>query len=282
MASIGIDQARNSVVPDLDGTETMEATYTSHRFRPHFHETFLIGVTESGAELFEARGARHVSTQLSLRFFNPGEVHTGAPPPGGHWTYRCLYPSASLIEELARELGPAGGGTTWFPEMITPDPNLAHALLWTFASLAGLGTGLDATTRFANVLGDILVRHAGNGLRPARVERDSKTIRRAQAFIADHASRTFGLKELSAAVGLSRFHLARAFKAQVGLSPFAYQAQIRVERAKSLLRQGAAVQATATACGFYDRSHLSRVFRSFVGVAPRAYRDVFAPSRRLA
>lgn len=279
MTSPGRDSVRVRAFADLDDLELVEATYVRHRFRPHYHETYLVGVTEGGAELFEARGARHASTPLSLRFHNPGEVHDGAPPPGGSWSYRCLYPSAALVAAVACGTRDSEAGQPWFPEMVVADPTLAEALVRACA-VAGDGThdiDLATSARLIDVLGAVLRRHA-RGLpaaRPAR--RDPRTIARAQDYIAAHAGEAIRLGDLSAAVGLSRFHLVRAFGVQVGLTPSAFQAQVRVGRAKDLLRRGHPIGRVAAACGFHDSSHLARTFRAFVGVAPAAYRRGVAP-----
>jgi AraC-like DNA-binding protein len=79
---------------------------------------------------------------------------------------------------------------------------------------------------------------------------------------------------------MSPYHLVRVFRARRGLTPFAYQTQLRVERARGLLVRGLGVGATAAACGFHDRSHLARVFRSVVGVSPASYRQAVTGRRR--
>ena len=70
------------------------------------------------------------------------------------------------------------------------------------------------------------------------------------------------LVELSAVAGLSRFELVRRFGAQIGLTPHAFQTNLRVARAKALLPTGAAPAAVAAACGFADQPHLTRTFRA--------------------
>ena len=79
------------------------------------------------------------------------------------------------------------------------------------------------------------------------------------------------LAELAAVAGLSRFELARTFRAQVGLPPHAFQLDLRVRRARALLAGGEPPAAVAAACGFADQSHLHRVFKRAVGVTPGRY-----------
>jgi AraC-like DNA-binding protein len=71
--------------------------------------------------------------------------------------------------------------------------------------------------------------------------------------------------------GLSRFELVRRFGAQIGLTPHAYQTNLRVARARALLAAGIPPAAVAAECGFADQPHLTRTFRRAVGVTPGRY-----------
>ena len=268
------DRATFRVLDDLDDTEAISAVFTKRRFRPHAHGTYLIGVTEHGAEMFQARGAHHVSPAGSLRFFNPGEVHTGAPPEGGLWAYRCLYPSVCLIADIGRELG--SSSDPWFPEMIANDELRARALRTALATFEDQTmTRLERSTRLRTVLSEIVSIHSGSRIVERSARSEPKAVENARAFIGDHLALNFSLDDLARASAMSPFHLVRIFKAATGLTPFAFQTQVRVARARQRLAEGAPVTAVALECGFFDRSHLSRVFTSTVGVSPAAYRAAY-------
>ena len=100
---------------------------------------------------------------------------------------------------------------------------------------------------------------------------EHQAVRRAREFLHAHMAETVTLGELAAASGLSMFRLARAFKAQVGLAPHAYQVQLRVLRARRLLAGGRPIAAVAAECGFYDQAHLTAQFKRHTGVTPGAY-----------
>jgi AraC-like DNA-binding protein len=88
------------------------------------------------------------------------------------------------------------------------------------------------------------------------------------------------LAELAADAGLSRYQLLRAFRAEVGMPPYAWLAQHRVARARVLLEHGHRPAEAATLTGFADQAHLTRWFRRVVGVTPGAYRNGVQDSRR--
>jgi AraC-like DNA-binding protein len=276
------DRARLRVIAELDGTEAMVARFVTQRFRPHYHETFLVGVTEVGTEVFEARGARHFAPAGSLRLFNPGEVHTGAPPEGGVWAYRCLYPTPTLLGDIAQDAGHCE--PVWFPNMVVSDPATAGELLAALRALDRATSTLERSTRVRMALAGIIMAYAGGArptdaaLQPKRHE--PRAIAAATAYIGDRIAEDFSLAELARAAGMSPYHLVRVFRACRGLTPFAYQTQLRIERARDLLARGLGVKATAAACGFHDRSHLARVFRAVVGISPADYRQAVTGRRR--
>jgi AraC-like DNA-binding protein len=70
---------------------------------------------------------------------------------------------------------------------------------------------------------------------------------------------------------MDKFHLCRAFRAQVGLPPHAYLTRLRIMRAKELLAAGVRPSEIAPRVGLYDQSQLNRHFRRIVGTTPGAY-----------
>src|SRR5579862_6363361 len=79
--------------PDLRNLELLRASFVRHRYIPHTHDEFAIGVIEAGAEQFAYRRARHVAPMGAVVAINPGEMHTGAAATADGWRYRMLYPA---------------------------------------------------------------------------------------------------------------------------------------------------------------------------------------------
>jgi len=55
----------------LSNLELLHATYVTHAFAPHTHETSMIGVIEQGAEQFAYRRSHHVAPVGSIIVINP-------------------------------------------------------------------------------------------------------------------------------------------------------------------------------------------------------------------
>ena len=72
---------------------------------------------------------------------------------------------------------------------------------------------------------------------------------------------------------MSRRSLERYFLEKTGSTPANYRLDCRLERAKSLLTDGAtAIAEIAQECGFCDQSHFTRTFRKHVGMTPAVFR----------
>ncbi len=103
-------------------------------------------------------------------------------------------------------------------------------------------------------------------------------LRRARAFLDEAFRRPPTLGDLAEECGVHPSHLARSFRLHYGRSIGVYIRELRVLRAKELLRsssQQVSLADVALACGFADQSHLTRVFRRLECVTPACYRRAF-------
>ncbi|WP_309087823.1 DJ-1/PfpI family protein [Phenylobacterium sp.] len=107
-------------------------------------------------------------------------------------------------------------------------------------------------------------------------ERRQDRLGELQLWILDHLEEDLPLERLAQVAGLSPRHFSRRFKAELGVTPAAYVARVRLEEARRRLESGAAsLKDVARTCGFADEQNLRRAFRRQMGVAPSAYRERF-------
>ncbi|MFA1549599.1 helix-turn-helix transcriptional regulator [Actinomadura chokoriensis] len=135
---------------------------------------------------------------------------------------------------------------------------------------------LEGESRLLEVLGALVRRHAVHGPRAAtrRGRSDADRIARQVATrLSDELTAPPTLAEMAADLELSRYQLLRAFRDAVGMPPYAWLAQHRVTRARTLLEVGYRPAEAATLVGFADQAHLTRWFRRVLGVTPGAYRN---------
>jgi len=79
--------------------------------------------------------------------------------------------------------------------------------------------------------------------------------------------------QIAGATGISEVYLRKLFDRQFGTSPKQYILDLRLERAKQLLREpDKSVTAVAEDCGFSGVYHFCRSFKEKVGLTPTQYR----------
>jgi AraC-like DNA-binding protein len=253
----------------LDGIEALHADFVSHAYRPHSHPTWTVAVVERGAARFELDATQQRADRGELFVLEPEAVHTGMAAVPEGWAYKVLYLDPEVIGEWAERDGAPPRAARW---VVFHDRVLRDRLLAAHAALAGGAAGLELDEA---VLGAVaaLRPHLRPGPRDAgtRSRGEHPAVRRAGAYLRERADAVVPLAELAAVAGLSRFELVRRFRADTGLTPHAFQTDLRVARARALLRAGTPPADVAAACGFADQAHLTRVFKRAVGVPPARY-----------
>jgi AraC-like DNA-binding protein len=119
---------------------------------------------------------------------------------------------------------------------------------------------------------ELLRHHLGKDERLASVT-GSLVAERAMEYIQAHYDEPFSLDDLARAAGApDRFQLSRTFRRRFGTSPHACLVEVRLTKAREMLRSAVPPAEAALASGFSDQSHLGRWFRRAYGLTPAAYR----------
>ena len=264
------EMARFFYATPFPGLDCLTATFRTHVYVAHTHETYVIGTVNAGCETWSARGARHYAGPGDVLFNLPLDVHDGAPFGEGY-SYRMTYPTVGFMQNVASAVcGRAVTATPTFRVSVVRDPEGARLFA---AAHAALEHGLDALEGEELLLrayGRLLAQHGE--IRPATLGREPGPIARVRDAIEQRYAESLMLAELAQVARLSTYHLIRAFRAEVGLTPHAYLLDVRVRRARDFLRLGLAPAEVALRAGFADQAHLTRAFKARVGVAPGAYR----------
>jgi AraC-like DNA-binding protein len=253
----------------LPGLELLSATFVTHRFKPHVHDTYAIGVCLSGAEGFAHQGRRHVLTPGSVVTINPGEAHTGEAAVPEGWVYRMFYPHPDLVRGML-DLG--DGPPPCFSAPLAHDAQAARDVARLHAALSALPLDLARAGLFCEVFGNLFARHAK--ARPHGEEgerRAAKGVERARERMEANLTGEMRLDDLAALAGLSPWHFLRSFRQRFGLTPHAWLVQRRAALAAEHMRCGMPPAQAALEAGFADQSHLARHFKRVYGVTPGTY-----------
>jgi len=255
------------------GIETIPAHFQGHAYDPHWHDSYLIGVTEQGVQQFSCRQQRHNSTPGQVFMLEPGEIHDGTAPSADGFTYSTLYLDPQWLERELHALfeqAPANC-QPGIAHTLTQDPRLAQATLNAVHALHGGELRIVRQTALDELLGQLTAHLHWRKLQSPD-PRLPLVAQRARDYLHAHVQDDIGLDDLARASGVDRFRLTRAFKAAFGMAPHAYLIQLRLAKARHLLARGETPAQVASALGFADQSHLGRWFRRAYQLTPADYR----------
>ncbi len=248
----------------LPGVEALHARFVDHAYAPHSHPTWTVAVVHDGAARFEVDATRQRADRGELFLLEPEAVHTGMAAVPEGWAYQVLYLDPELVSEWDERDAAAPRAARW---VVFRDQRLRNSLLRAHAALATDATGLELDEAVLTAVG-ALRPHLRPAPEPRSERREHAAVGRARAYLRERWDESVTLASLSAAAGLSRFELVRRFRQQTGLTPHAFQTNLRVAHARALLRAGQPTARIAAECGFADQAHLTRTFKRSVGVTP--------------
>ncbi|MEK8130122.1 AraC family transcriptional regulator [Paenibacillus filicis] len=103
-------------------------------------------------------------------------------------------------------------------------------------------------------------------------DRGDPRIDRTIAFMESHYDSKIQVEPLARIAGMTPPAYSRLFRKATGLLPIEYVNQLRIDKAKQLLRQeDSRVKEVSAAVGFQSEFYFSRLFQRKVGVAPTLY-----------
>ena len=98
-------------------------------------------------------------------------------------------------------------------------------------------------------------------------------VRHAMEYISHHYQEKVKINELADYIGVNRSYLTSSFKKAVGCSPQEYLVNLRMEKAKNLLKNtDMPINAVAAAVGYQDQLAFSKIFKQNFTVSPKEYR----------
>ena len=101
----------------------------------------------------------------------------------------------------------------------------------------------------------------------------TENLKNAITYMNEHLSEKINLSDMAQAAFLSKYHFLRTFKRQMGITPYEYLINLRINRSKELLAVGdASLETVAVSCGFSDSKNLIYNFKRIVHCTPNEYR----------
>lgn len=252
------------------GLQFLEAWFSGEAYENHRHDTYAIGITDSGVQCYEYRGATQSSTPGSVMVLHPDELHNGRAGSSEGFGYRMLYVEPALIAEAVRQITGRYCALPHVKESVSQNPILANAVLLASHGSFGHGESL-AFDQTILLLAEGLIAADKSCVNPNRqLLIEVGAVETAREYLRSHDDRVVHSKELERITGLSRYDLSRQFRKLLGTSPYRYSVYRRLEKARKLI-PNTPLSEIALQCGFADQAHFSRHFKSTFGITAGRY-----------
>ena len=257
--------------PSAFGIERAEVHLSTRGFDPHRHDTYGIGVTTAGVQIFRYRGAERVCLPGQMHVLHPDETHDGGPGTEDGFGYRILYVPPELVR------GALGGRALPFVADPVQEPKpMARPIV---ALLADIDEPMNELTsaEIAVAVADCLVSLSD---RPEsrRATVDIRSVELVREYLAAHATDQTPASTLEKIAGTDRYTITRQFRWAFGTSPDRYRTLRRLALAQAAIERGQSLVQVAAEAGFADQSHMTRQFKRTYGLTPTRWRSLTAAS----
>lgn len=99
-------------------------------------------------------------------------------------------------------------------------------------------------------------------------------IRQSKVFMEKHHGDKIELDKIAATAFMSRFHYIRIFQQVYGMTPRQYLRDLRIKKAKELLRKGYSVTHVCFDVGYESLPTFSKIFKRGTGHSPKSYQKL--------
>ena len=137
------DRAEAMLVPCLDDTVVLRATFKRQSFAPHSHPTYVLALITRGARRFRCQNKVFVAPSCSACLINPNETQTGEAATEVGWSYWSAYVPASVFGTGGAR-SDSKPSTPLFERRVLSDPTVNRALITFFSGVHAVRASCDA------------------------------------------------------------------------------------------------------------------------------------------
>ncbi|BDD05730.1 helix-turn-helix transcriptional regulator [Aureibacter tunicatorum] len=258
---------------DLDGVEIMSANILSQNTHAHTHQEYAIGVMERGVQSYDPKRKKDkymVSGDIPV--VNPFTVHNSQNLDEDGFSYRMFYIDSKVIEHISSQVFEIPDAARIFDRFFIRDHYVERNLIHLHHILENNAFDIiQKQNYFYEVIAYLLKTHSILKAHSPSIINAHSAIQRVEEYIHARYSQKIELKDLSKVACMSPYHLNRLFAKKKGLSPHQYLINLRLNKARELLKSNYSATEISHQVGFYDQAHFTRNFKLYIGITPKQY-----------
>lgn len=100
-------------------------------------------------------------------------------------------------------------------------------------------------------------------------------VQRGREYLEAHWQDKYDARKVAKAANLSPDHFSRLFKKHMGITPYRYYINVKIDKILELLKdENVSVTEAFSACGWDYHGHFAKVFKERIGFSPSEYREL--------
>ncbi|MCC3746510.1 AraC family transcriptional regulator [Rouxiella badensis] len=246
------------------GIECSRVVACEDFFPRHLHDEYVISANLSGTEAIWMDGKTAEVCGGHITVYNPAAVQSSRFGQQAVEFVSVHLPQSTLQSLVNQQNLRSSAEAPALREGVLQNPALFNAIC-RYASTARDEDADAQEQEFLLLCGALLEDEV------TADRHGEQAVARAKDYLRENLIEKPQLDQLAQICGLSKYHLVRRFSQLMGLPPLQYHMQLRLHRARDLLRSGIHPLDTAIALGFYDQSHFINAFRKVMGITPHHY-----------
>lgn len=257
---------RHEALPFLEGKHCNKSDLA---YQKHFHEEYSIGLIEEGETQAWCDGSLWRVETGKMISFPPLILHACQPVEDINWKYKMLF----IKPEWFMNLELSDLSKLHIPFLLENGKNeiCSRILNRTMQEMTQGGSALEIETSLIELVQQLVSKHTSDLMHEPYGRLEKKYVNLTKEYIHDHYTDRITLEMLEQEAGISRYHLIRMFKKSMHVPPHVYQNILRINHAKSALKNQRSIAEIAVDTGYYDQSHFSKAFSKVVGATPQRY-----------
>lgn len=247
----------------------------SHINRRKDLDSCLFFMVKEGSGKLLYDGEEYPLKEGDCVFINCHKKYQHETDPENLWKLSWIHFYGAQVEAIYEKYVSRGGQPVFRPEQMEPYETL-------FDEIYQIASGNDyiKDMHLNAGLSELLVLVMKESWHPEEnggtVDKDSKknAVLPIKEYLDEHYAEKISLDELANTFFISKFYMTRVFKEQFGVSINSYLLQIRITKAKQMLRfSDEKIEAIGYQCGFSTPNYFTTTFKNVEGITPSEYRE---------
>lgn len=247
----------------------LELRYSNNtkHYKEHIHETFSMGINLKEKSIYTNKNEKYELDFGMLALVNPNELHSCNPILKTPNLYYMMFLDEKWCHSIQKSICDECDSFKAFPKAILYDEKLYYE----FKSLCETIFSDISSFEKENELINFFTKLFKPYLEESTSKIEDPIFDKILEFLKENYQENISLEELSQKFKLNSFYIIRLFKSKINMTPHAYLLNIKINKAKKLLKEGYSIVDTALECGFTDQSHFHRNFSKIVATTPKEY-----------